>query len=581
MKSKIFLAFIIVAVIPAAITIFAANMFASRELEEIFRHDARTGIARVDANIVADLKAVAEAAREESMDTRWRRLFLRRRQLGSVFRAQLINELTVQTKQGGWEFSAIIDTAGEVLARGDRPSSFGDTLDYRTAFGTYEVNKPMGSAVMPQLPVWGTGGLLGISPIRHEDRILGYLLVGRPFTAEHLREWVGGWAISSMIVGEGKILNLTEGIPEESIPREVYTELYTGPPVSSMHLDDRRYLIGRKQLTRPGSGKPELMILLFFDSTPVDAAIDKLLYSMLATGGVGLILAIIFAAWVARLLTKPLDDIIFASQRISAGDWDADVISFSTGEAGRMADAFNKMIRDLRTTRDRLVYTERLAAWRDAARKVAHEVKNPLSPIQIAAEDLRSAYQGDDPKFQQTLTEATKTILDEVSAIRRFVDEFAAFARTPKPTFEHIDSAELLRETGAAFPEASKERQLVIDTSQQIGFIGDTELLRRALVNLVKNGLEAGGPKTRVSVMDVDEDDWLEFIVDDTGPGISDEMKDQLFTPYATDKSAGTGLGLVIVQGIVADHGGTVSVRESPEGGARFVVRLPKDPRSE
>lgn len=578
MKKKIFVAFVLVAIVPAVITILAANMFARKELEEVRERNAKAGLARLDADIVVDLAAMGSAAKNEADNSRWRRLFLRRRQLGSVFQAQLIEQLGDRSNAAGWDFSAVIDTSGVVLARGDRPSSFGDTVDYRSVFATRSITRATAAAVPPFLPVWGTGGLLGIAPITHEEKTLAYLLVGKPFTADNLRGWVGGWAIPAMIVGSQQVLNQTLDVPEEQLSAEMFAEIYYGPAVSSVYLSGRRYLVGRKQLTAPESGKPPLMVMLFFDSAPVDAATAKLFYSMLAAGGLGLLLALLCGGLVARLLTRPMDDIIEAAGRISDGEWDADVISFSKGDAGRMADAFNRMIHDLRRSRDRLIQTERLGAWRDAARKVAHEIKNPLSPIQVSAEDLVSAYKPNDPNFEQVLRQSTKTISEEVAAIKRFVDEFASFARTPRPVFNRFDVKDLLVEAASAFPTENNQGRIAVDTTRSLTISGDRELLRQALVNVIKNGLEAGGPDGTITITVVDNDENVQIIVDDTGPGISAEMKDKLFRPYATDKPGGTGLGLVIVQGIAVDHGGTVMVRENPEHGARVIVQLPKNP---
>jgi nitrogen fixation/metabolism regulation signal transduction histidine kinase len=317
---------------------------------------------------------------------------------------------------------------------------------------------------------------------------------------------------------------------------------------------------------------------LFFDSAPVDAATSKLFYSMLAAGGLGLLLAVLFGAMVARLLTKPMDDIVEAAGRISRGEWDADVISFSKGEAGRMAEAFNRMIYDLRRSRDRVIQTERVGAWREAARKVAHEIKNPLSPIQVSAEDLLSAYQPNDPHFEKVLRQSTRTISEEVAAIKRFVDEFASFARTPQPQFTQVRVDDLLDDAANAFPTERKQNRVTVAPSDRLTITGDPELLRQALVNLIKNGLEAGGPDGKVLLSADEDEETVQLIVDDTGPGVSAEMKERLFTPYATDKPGGTGLGLVIVQGIAADHGGTVTVGENPQGGARFTLHLAKNP---
>ena len=578
MKRRIIIAFLVVAIVPAALTIVAANWFARQELEGIRRHNAEAGLARLDANVVEVLAAMGSAAKNEAGSQRWLSMFLRKQELGAVFQAQLINELVDRTKQARWDFSAILDTTGVVLARGDFASGFGDTVDFRHIFAVRDITKPMAAATVPFLPVWGTGGLLGIAPITWQQKKLGYFLVGASFTAEHLRNWVGGWAIPAVIVDQRDILNMTEDVPERQFSEELLTQLYQGPKVASAYFAGRRYLVAREKLTDASTGKTPLMILLFFDSAPVDLAVEKLLYSLLGAGGLGVLLALVFGVLAARLLTRPLEDISQAARRISRGEWDADVISFSGGEAGRMADAFNRMIADLRRSRERLIQTERLATYRDAARKVAHEIKNPLSPIRVSAEDLLSSYKPDDPGFEPILRQAVKTITEETAAIKRFLDEFTSFARLPRPVFALVRVDELLAEAADAFPAEKKAGRVATRADGDLGITADSELLRQALVNLIKNGLEAAGPNGNVTVTAAKEDDGVTLTVEDTGPGFSDEVGKKLFTPFITTKPGGTGLGLVIVQGIVVDHGGTITAENRPEGGARVTIHLSAHP---
>ena len=564
--------------VPAVLTIVAANWFARQELETIRRRDAEAGLARLDANVVEILVAMGSAAKNEAGNQRWPGMFLRKAELGGVFQAQLINQLVDRTKQAGWDFSAVLDTSGVVLARGDFPSGFGDTVDYHSIFGAREITRPMATGTMPFLPVWGTGGLLGIAPIIWQEKKLGYLLVGTSFTAVHLRNWVGGWAIPAMIIGPKDILNITEDVPKEIPSEELLTELYQGPKVASAYFAGRRYLVARERLTDTTTGKPQLMILLFFDSAPIDLAVEKFLYSLLGAAGLGLLLALVFGFLVARLLTRPLEDISEAAGRISRGEWDADVISFSGGEAGRMADAFNRMIADLRRSRERLIQTERLATYRDVARKIAHEIKNPLSPIRISAEDLLSAYKPNDPGFALVLKQAVKTITEETTAIKRFLDEFTSFARLPRPVFAGLRVSDLVTEAADAFPAEKKAGHINIQTAVDFEITGDIELLRQALVNLIKNALEATGPEGKVMINAAKEDGGATLTVEDTGPGFPEEVKKNLFTPFVTTKPGGTGLGLVIVQGIVTDHGGTIIAENRPEGGAQVIIHLPEKP---
>jgi nitrogen fixation/metabolism regulation signal transduction histidine kinase len=257
---------------------------------------------------------------------------------------------------------------------------------------------------------------------------------------------------------------------------------------------------------------------------------------------------------------------------------------------GALAEAFNSMTADLRASRERVVQAERVAAWREMARRLAHELKNPLFPIQLSIETLRRkldqqtsapagsapARNGEAVEFAALFRESSDTILDALQSLRRIVDEFAEFARMPRPQPRPTDVNATVEKVLAL--HRARAGAVRIETALAPGLPpipADPDLLARALGNLVANALEAmpGGGALRLRT--AAGDGTVRIEVEDEGPGITEEQRTRLFVPYFTTKKGGTGLGLAIVQGIVSDHGGRVEVKSTPGAGTTFTLVLP------
>ena len=236
--------------------------------------------------------------------------------------------------------------------------------------------------------------------------------------------------------------------------------------------------------------------------------------------------------------------------------------------------------------RQRLAVSERIAAQREVARQIAHEIKNPLAPIRAAMETLRRLRAREDPAFDEYFEEATATVLEEVHRIANIVTEFTRFARLPPPNPEPVDLVGVAkgvvtlhaRSTEATGPQAGPRVELVSDPGLPM-VRADKDQIVQVLTNLVQNGLDAASavrpdPRVLVTVGPL-EKERVRIVVRDNGPGVSDEMMPRLFTPYATTKEKGTGLGLAIVQRIVFEHGGDISYRKPTKGGAAFEIWLP------
>src|SRR5206468_1023944 len=243
-------------------------------------------------------------------------------------------------------------------------------------------------------------------------------------------------------------------------------------------------------------------------------------------------------------------------------------------EVGELAATFNSMIRDLGTARDELVRAERVAAWREIAQRIAHEIKNPLTPIQMAIETLQRAHKKSAPQFDALFGESAQTILDEVARLKRIVHEFSSFARMPAPTLAPVDVSEVVDGALALYKggETALELTLPRDLPRALA---DKEQLTQVVINLVENARDAVAGKGKVHVTTRSVDGRVELEVADDGPGLSDEARAKLFTPYFTTKPRGTGLGLAIVHRIISDHGGEIRVGGSSTGGAVFTIALP------
>src|ERR1700730_2896443 len=226
-----------------------------------------------------------------------------------------------------------------------------------------------------------------------------------------------------------------------------------------------------------------------------------------------------------------------------------------------------------------LLKAQRLAAWREVAQRIAHEIKNPLTPIQLSAQRLRRRLSTDrSPAEKRLLEEATATIVQEVEGLKQLVDEFSRFARMPSLQPRATDLRRLLEGVVVLYRESHAALDIKVSFSPDMPPVDvDPDQIKRAVLNLVDNAVEAVGGSGQVTLETIwmQESHRARIVVADDGPGIQAEDKERLFLPYFSTKSTATGLGLSIVQQIVTDHGGTIWVEDVAPQGTRFVVELP------
>jgi signal transduction histidine kinase len=309
----------------------------------------------------------------------------------------------------------------------------------------------------------------------------------------------------------------------------------------------------------------------------------------------GILFAIACSLWIAAKVSGPIEQLARAAEQVAAGNWETHVPERSRDEVGQLARSFNHMTAELVSQRERLVQTERVAAWRELARRLAHELKNPLFPLQLTVENLIRARALDPDEFDEVFRESTQTLGMEIANLKTIIGRFSDFSKMPKPQIERMDVKDaLLRVMMLYFPgltrtpttlEDKETDEAIVESKVDCSFEfsldemwidADPELLHRALSNLVLNAIDAMPDGGKLILCAKPLAAHIEIRVSDTGAGLTPEECDRLFTPYYTTKQHGTGLGLAIVQSVISDHNGSITVESHPNQGATFIITLPK-----
>ncbi len=322
---------------------------------------------------------------------------------------------------------------------------------------------------------------------------------------------------------------------------------------------------------------PELQGAKLFASPKrmtVDKAVARLNTVILQWGALVLAVALLLGFWFARRLAKPIVELSKQARQVVEGH-PSPIRAAGGAELKEFALSFNRTLDDLVRLRKRLAIIERIAAQREIARRVAHEIKNPLAPIQAAIETLRRLRARRAPEFDEYFDEATSTVLGEVRRIATIVSEFTEFARMPPPKPTHFDFARMLQSVVQLHQR--DEVSMEVNGVSVAEVYADRDQCVQVVTNLLQNALDAvtGGAEARVQVGLETTGEHIALTIADNGPGIDPARRAEVFKPYVSTKEGGTGLGLAIAQRIVVEHGGDLRLDHSPLGGAAFVVTLP------
>jgi two-component system, NtrC family, nitrogen regulation sensor histidine kinase NtrY len=305
--------------------------------------------------------------------------------------------------------------------------------------------------------------------------------------------------------------------------------------------------------------------------------------SALLVGGGGIFVAILLSSWASARVTRPVEELARAAREVTAGNWNASVEVVGHDEVAELAESFNRMTTELLAQKERLVQTERVAAWRELARRLAHELKNPLFPLQLTVENLLRAREQSPEQFEEVFRESSHTLLAEIANLKGIIGRFSEFSKMPQPQLQSVQVNDVVRGVAQLFQaqlQAPGRNPIAcnLELNEHVEPVAvDPELLHRALSNLVLNAMDAMPNDGVLTLRTRSNGDKVVIEVADTGSGMTPEECERIFTPYYTNKQHGTGLGLAIVQSVVSDHGGKISVRSEPGKGATFVIELPRN----
>ena len=286
-------------------------------------------------------------------------------------------------------------------------------------------------------------------------------------------------------------------------------------------------------------------------------------------------IALVGGGLLALRFARPLHTLTRAAKNVADGNLDINVSVKSHDEIGTLAQSFNDMILKLRTSREELAKHERENAWKEMAKQVAHEIRNPLTPIKLSIQHLRQAFKDQAPDREEILQRVSQTVIDQIETLSRIATEFSHFAKMPERKFERVCIDDLLKETINVFREVQGIRFIDQLASPTMKVVADSDQLRGVFINIIRNAIQAIEKTGTITMSTSQEGRMCLIIISDTGVGIPEEIRSRIFEPNFSTKSEGMGIGLAIARRVVEDHGGIITCQSEQGKGTTFEIRLP------
>jgi two-component system, NtrC family, nitrogen regulation sensor histidine kinase NtrY len=498
--------------------------------------------------------------------------------------AAYVNDAAPLATAQGLEFLDLVSSDGKIISSAHWPAKFGYAHPWATAANgstaeflqVVELPQEVALGLVAVRRV-GTDGALVLAGGRRLDReflkslvlppgmrVLLYRNIEPEISRRHLITATGDTS------QEGELEPLIARVRETGAETSETIDWPDGPErLAAIPIDGR-------------DGNVLGVLLVGSSERELAALVRRIRWSGVGFGALGIGLGIGLSYVVASKVTRPVEQLAGVARTVASGDWDVRLDHVRTsGELAALADAFETMTRQLVEHRERLVQAERVAAWRELARRLAHELKNPLFPMRITLDNLNRSAKLPEAEFKEVFDESLTTLSTGLANLNTVIGRFSDFSRMPVPEVSAVSPNAIVTQAVALFraqleaPGAPAIR-LSVDLDPRAETLrGDEEQLGRALQNLLLNAIDAmpSGGELGVRTRLVDRTVHIE--VSDSGQGLTEEERSRLFTPYYTTKQHGTGLGLAIVQSVVADHGGRIRVESVPGRGATFHLELP------
>ncbi|HSL22674.1 MAG TPA: ATP-binding protein [Vicinamibacterales bacterium] len=500
--------------------------------------------------------------------------------------AALVNEAAPLAAAQGLDFLDLVAADGTILSSAEWPAKFGYPHPWALTAGT----AARAAFLQPvELPRDIALGLVAVRQVKTADRPL-YVAGGRRLDQQFLR---------TLVLPEGMRVLLYRNVEPELSRQQLIDATGEVPHAAQLEpliarvrqnreeaVETVRWPDGPETITAvplSGRGGTVLGVLLVGSSgRELAALVNRIYWSGLAFGGLGVVVGFILSYLIAARVTRPVEQLAEAAHAVAAGDWNVrlDEVS-SSGEIEALARSFEAMTRQLLDQRERLLQAERVAAWRELARRLAHELKNPLFPLRITIDNLRRAKALQPAEFDEVFEESVTTLTTGLTNLTTVIARFSDFAKMPAPELTTLSPNDVVEQSLQLFRaqlEAPERPPIKVatDLDPSVGTIrADPEQLGRALQNLLLNAIDAMPHGGQLTVRTRRAPGAVHLEVSDTGEGLTEEERRRLFTPYYTTKQHGTGLGLAIVQSVVADHAGKVTVESEPGRGTTFLIELP------
>jgi signal transduction histidine kinase len=500
-------------------------------------------------------------------------------------RAAYVDEATSLAAAQGWDLLDLVTDEGTIVSSAQWPARFGYTHPWATA----AIGERRAFLQTIELPHETALGLVAVRKVAARD---GGLIVagGRRLDPSFLQTLVLPAGMRALLyrnvepeVSRQQLIDASGQVAQSAQLEPLIARVRQSGHEAAETIDwpdgpervDAIPLAGRDGTTRG-------VLLVGSSGRELAALVSRIRWTGIAFGALGLAGGFILSYVVAARVTRPVEQLAEASRSVAGGDWNVTVGDVqASGEIEELARAFDAMTKQLADQRARLIQTERVAAWRELARRLAHELKNPLFPLRVTLDNMRRAKALPGAEFDEVFDESLTTMTSGLANLNTVIARFSDFARMPPPEFAPVAPNDVVRQSVQLF-RAQLEAPgrpaiaLAVDLDDSLQTIrADGEQLSRAVQNLLLNAIDAMPSGGELVVRTRRVNGGVRIEVSDTGDGLTEEERQRLFTPYYTTKHHGTGLGLAIVQSVVADHSGKVWVVSERGRGATFHIEIP------